>query len=144
MSRAHSARQYAKSAAQKIGLKPGPWLAVGAPAHYRSLLGDLPPGAVLETAPPGARPAHHYDLIHVFVGSVNALATALDTLAPGLAPGGALWVSWPKKGSALFVDLTEDAIREQALACDLVDVKVCAIDADWSGLKLVRRKRPER
>lgn len=144
MSQARSARHDAKSVAQKLGLKPGPWLAVGAPAHYRSLLGDLPAGAVLETAPPGAPPAQRYGLIHVFVGSANALATALDTLAPGLSPGGALWVSWPKKTSALFVDLSENAIREQALARDLADVKVCAIDADWSGLKLVRRKRPER
>ena len=57
-----------------------------------------------------------------------------------LAPGGMIWVSWPKKASKLFIDLTEDGLREVLLPTGWVDVKVCAVDADWSGLKFLRRK----
>ena len=69
------------------------------------------------------------------------LARNLPRLEPRLAQGGMLWVSWPKKTSKLFVDLTEDGIRKLCLPRGLVDVKVCAVDNDWSGLKLMRRKR---
>ena len=69
-----------------------------------------------------------------------ALARDLPKLETRLAQGGMLWVSWPKKTSKLFVDLTEDGIRRLCLPMGLVDVKVCAVDADWSGLKLLRRK----
>jgi len=68
------------------------------------------------------------------------LARDLPKLEPELADGGMLWVSWPKKSSKLFVDLTEDGIRKICLPLGLVDVKVCAVDADWSGLRLHRRK----
>ena len=68
---------------------------------------------------------------------------ALEAAAPvvtAAAQGAALWVSWPKKASKLFIDLTEDGLREVLLPTGWVDVKVCAVDADWSGLKFLRRK----
>jgi hypothetical protein len=64
----------------------------------------------------------------------------LPKLEPRLEDGGMIWVSWPKKTSSLFADLTEDGIRKICLPMGLVDVKVCAVDNDWSGLKLLRRK----
>ena len=81
-----------------------------------------------------------FDFIHLFVKATADLARDLPKLEPRLADGGMLWVSWPKKSSKLFVDLTEDGIRKICLPLGLVDVKVCAVDADWSGLRLYRRK----
>jgi hypothetical protein len=80
------------------------------------------------------------DAAHVFVTERAALADAIRRLLPLLAPAGQLWVSWPKKASKVATDITEDAIREIALPTGLVDVKVCAVDEIWSGLKLVIRK----
>jgi hypothetical protein len=74
------------------------------------------------------------------VSNESSLARDLPKLELRLATGGMLWVSWPKKSSNLFRDLTEDGIRKVCLPMRLVDVKVCAVDADWSGLKLMRRK----
>jgi len=79
---------------------------------------------------------------HVFVISRAALEDAVHRLLPLLAPSGFLWVSWPKKASKVPTDITEDVIRDVALPTGLVDVKVCAVDATWSGLKLmIRRER---
>jgi hypothetical protein len=80
------------------------------------------------------------DAAHVFVTGRVDLESAIARLRPLLAPDGFLWVSWPKKASRVPTDITEDAIREVALPTGLVDVKVCAIDETWSGLKLVIRK----
>ena len=77
---------------------------------------------------------------HVFVTARAVLDCKLRLLLPLLAPGAFIWVSWPKKGSKVATDITEDTIRELALPLGLVDVKVCAIDAIWSGLKLMRRR----
>jgi hypothetical protein len=65
---------------------------------------------------------------------------SLFAVSGKLDADGSLWISWPKKSSPLFVDLTEDGIRAIALPTGLVDVKVCAVNADWSGLKLMVRK----
>lgn len=83
------------------------------------------------------------DAAHIFVTRYEAMAAKLDHLRPLLAPGGFIWVSWPKKASKVRTDITEDRIRDCILpATDLVDVKVCAVDQIWSGLKLmVRRTR---
>ena len=79
---------------------------------------------------------------HVFVTSRAALEEAVSRLLPLLAPSGFLWISWPKKASKVPTDITEDVIRAVALPLHLVDVKVCAVDATWSGLKLmIRRER---
>jgi hypothetical protein len=80
------------------------------------------------------------DAAHVFVTDRSALEAKLHELKPLLAPSGFIWVSWPKKASKVPTDITEDVIREVCLPMGLVDVKVCAIDATWSGLKLMRRK----
>ena len=83
------------------------------------------------------------DAAHIFVTTRAALETKLGELMPLLEPSGFIWVSWPKKASKVTTDITEDGIREVILPeNDLVDVKVCAVDAVWSGLKLmVRRNR---
>ena len=82
--------------------------------------------------------------IHRFASSQAELARAFPRLAGALADDGMLWVSWPKRASGVPTDLTEDRIREIALPYGLVDVKVCAVDEVWSGLKLVRRRELRR
>lgn len=85
-------------------------------------------------------PEHVFDAAHIFVTSRKDLERKLAHLRVLVPPHGFLWVSWPKKASKVPTDITEDAIREVALPLGLVDVKVCAVDATWSGLKLVIRK----
>ena len=80
------------------------------------------------------------DAAHIFVTSRGELEAKLHHLMPLLGPGGFIWISWPKKASKVPTDITEDAIREVCLPMELVDVKVCAVDATWSGLKLTRRR----
>lgn len=80
------------------------------------------------------------DAAHIFVTKREALETHLAELMPLLAPSGFIWVSWPKKAAKVPTDITEDTIREVALPMGLVDVKVCAVDETWSGLKLMKRK----
>jgi hypothetical protein len=86
-----------------------------------------------------ARPSGRLDFIQLFVRRRVDLERRLPRLAAALEVDGALWVSWPKKASGVATDLTEDVVRRVALAHRLVDVKVCAVDAVWSGLKLVYR-----
>jgi hypothetical protein len=120
---------------KKLGYKPGMRAhVVSAPKHYRELLGDVP--ADVEFL---ARAAADLDLVHLFVRSRADLSKAFPPLAPLLKPAGMLWVSWPKKTSKLVGDLGENEVRAIGLAAGLVDVKVCAVDEDWSGLKFVRR-----
>ena len=121
-----------KLLADKLGLKAGMTAAaIAPPATYAGLLGDIPV--------PGPLGRRSYEFIHLFVPGQTALDRLLPRALARLAPHGALWVSWPKKTSPLFKDLTEDGIRASALALGIVDVKVCAVDADWSALKLMRR-----
>ena len=80
------------------------------------------------------------DAAHVFVTSRLALEEAVHRLLPVLARSGFIWISWPKKASKVATDISEDTIRDVALPLGLVDVKVCAVDATWSGLKLMIRK----
>ncbi len=86
------------------------------------------------------RPEAPIDAAHVFVTERADLAAKLTQLLPLLEPAGMIWVSWPKKASTVPTDITEDAIRDICLPMGLVDVKVCAVDEIWSGLKLVIRK----
>ena len=88
------------------------------------------------------RPETPIDAAHVFVTEREALEKKLHQLMPLLAASGFIWVSWPKKASKVPSDITEDTIREVCLPMGLVDVKVCAVDATWSGLKLMKRKSP--
>lgn len=87
-----------------------------------------------------ATPVPDLDHAHIFVTERAVLAEKLKLLRPLLQPAGAIWVSWPKKAAKVPTDVTEDTVREIALPMGLVDVKVCAIDGTWSGLKLVIRK----
>lgn len=87
-----------------------------------------------------AAPEAPVEAAHVFVTERIALERAIDRLLPLLARDGFLWVSWPKKASKVDTDISEDVIRDVVLPLGLVDVKVCAVDATWSGLKLVIRK----
>src|SRR3712207_5794611 len=81
------------------------------------------------------------DAAHIFVTRYSDMQSKLAALRPLLGPGGFIWVSWPKKASKVASDITEDRIRDAILpATDLVDVKVCAVDSIWSGLKLMVRK----
>jgi hypothetical protein len=82
------------------------------------------------------------DAAHIFVTTYAEMEVKLAALRPLLAPGGFIWVSWPKKASKVPTDITEDRIRAAVLpATDLVDVKVCAVDSTWSGLKLMVRRK---
>ncbi len=122
---------------QKLGIKPGDVVcAINPPPHYGQLLKPLPAGSVV------AADAESPALVHVFAKNRQALADMAEWLVSLPAPGGAVWVSWPKKSSALFADLTEGGICQIMLPTGWVDVKVCAVDADWSGLKFLRRRAP--
>ena len=87
-----------------------------------------------------ARPEAPVDAAHIFVTERVALEAKLHELMPLLGPSGFIWVSWPKKASKVPTDITEDTIREICLPMGLVDVKVCAVDTIWSGLKLMQRR----
>jgi len=120
---------------QKLGLRAGQRAAfVGAPAQLAKLLGELPHGLRLL-----ARPAARMDFIHAFTRNTQELERRFPAWAAQLSPAGCLWISWPKKSSPMFTGLSEDGVRRIGLAAGLVDVKVCAVDEDWSGLKFVRR-----
>jgi hypothetical protein len=81
-----------------------------------------------------------YDLIHIFTTARAVLEELIAQLKAVIVVNGVIWVSWPKKAARVATDITEDVVREIALPLGLVDVKVCAVDAVWSGLKLVIRK----
>jgi hypothetical protein len=122
--------------AKKLGIKPGQRVALlGAPSNYRRLLAPVPDGVKF-----GTKLAKSVELVHLFTSSKAALAKMLTTCRKTLGPDAAIWVSWPKKASKVPTDITEDTIRELALPLGLVDIKVCAVDETWSGLKLVLRK----
>ena len=107
------------------------------PRGYRKLLGTLPSGARIETRDDAGNTPRAF--IHYFTKTRSALEKRFPVLERALTPAGMLWISWPKGTSGVTTDLTENVIREIGLANGLVDVKVCAVDATWSGLKFVRR-----
>lgn len=121
--------------ARKLGF------AEGAPVWARSMP-DSVRAEIAETVSPRyiSRPVKGLSAAHLFHTSASALEADLAKLRPLLAPEGMVWVSWPKKASKVATDITEDVIRTVALPMGFVDVKVCAVDAVWSGLKLVIRK----
>jgi len=123
---------------KKLGMKPGQRIRfVAAPPEFASALGELPPGFTFADA--ADDDASALDLIVFFTTSADELQARFDALARSLTPAGMLWIAWPKKTSGVRTDLTEDVVRRIALDGGMVDVKVCAIDATWSGLKLVYR-----
>jgi hypothetical protein len=122
--------------AHKLSLKPGlrTWWE-GMPDEVRAEIESegLALGLLDATEAP-------IEAAHVFVTSRAALEESVSRLLPLLAPSGFLWISWPKRAANVPTDITEDVIRDVALPLGLVDVKVCAVDATWSGLKLMIRR----
>jgi hypothetical protein len=119
----------------KLGIKAGARLQfVAAPRHFAPQLGELPEGA--RVASRGL-----LDFAMLFVKSKSELEKGFARLRDRLETNGMLWVAWPKKTSGVVSDLTEGIVRDFGLAAGLVDVKVCAVDDTWSGLKFVRRLR---
>jgi hypothetical protein len=130
-----SAGYSGKTLSVKLGLKSGQrLLVVGGPSHVDSLIADAPTGI--------ARLARlaEFDVAWVFATRADDLASQLSRLLPKMADGAMIWASWPKKASGVTTDVTEDRVRDAALPLGLVDVKVCAVDETWSGLKLLRRR----
>ena len=122
--------------AKKLGIREGSHVAlVGAPQGFTSLLEPLPTGVTFD-----GTPAASSDIVHMFTMQRHTLERHLAALRKTLRPDAAVWVSWPKKASKVPTDITEDTVRELALPLGFVDVKVCAVDDVWSGLKLVVRK----
>jgi hypothetical protein len=128
--------------AKKLGIKAGCRMSViSAPAHYDELLAPLPANVERVRKPDGTT-----QLVHIFATRRVELEKALRDALSKIPADGAIWISWPKKAAKVPTDITEDVIREVALPLGLVDIKVCAVDEVWSGLKLVVRKelRPPR
>jgi hypothetical protein len=123
-----------KPLATKLGIKP----------EHSVVLDNAPTGFVVEGLPDGVTPItrlgrSEYDVILAFCPDRARLAKRLPVLLPRTRSAGMIWVAWPKRSSGVPTDLDENGVRELALPLGVVDVKVCAIDATWSGLKLVRR-----
>ncbi len=126
-----------KPLAEKLGIKPNAEVTlVNAPANYRKLLGKLPAGVKFSES---------NEFVHLFTKRRRDLEKQLSILRKNIADTGTVWVSWPKKSAGVATDITEDVIRAVALPLGFVDVKVCAVDETWSGLKLmIRRKKRKR
>ena len=128
------------SQAAKLGLRPG----------QRVYLHHRPPGWALADPPDGLvdagqdEPSAPTDVIIAFFGAADELPRALDGLARRIYPEGALWAAWPRRAGGHRSDITDTVIRRYALPIGLVDVKVAAIDDDWSGLRLVWRTEHRR
>ena len=121
-----------KPMAEKLGIKPNAEVTlVNAPANYRKLLGKLPAGVKFSGS---------NEFVHLFTKRRRDLEKQLSILRKNIADTGTVWVSWPKKSAGVATDITEDVIRAVALPLGFVDVKVCAVDKTWSGLKLMIRR----
>lgn len=126
-----------RSLVDKLGLKVGfKAIILNPPANYGDTLGELPAGVTLAEGLQGP-----LDFIQFFTRSRQELALEFPSLKGALAPAGMLWVSWPKRAAGVETDLDEKVVREVGLENGLVDVKVCAVDETWSGLKFVYRTR---
>jgi hypothetical protein len=125
---------------QKLGIKSGTnAVVINGPENYRKLLGKLPDGVRLTN-----HLTANADFVHFFTTRRGELQEQLKLLRAKLCDTGTLWVSWPKKSCGVPTDVTEDVIRDVALPLGLVDTKVCAVDATWSGLKLMVRRENRR
>ena len=120
---------------QKLGIREGDVVCViDDPGNARELITPLPPGATFGATPQEAQ------IVVLFVTERRALAEQIETMGQAVFPNRSLWIAWPKRSSGVDTDMTEDVVREVALPLGLVDNKVCAIDATWSGLRIVWRK----
>ncbi|HEX7937392.1 MAG TPA: DUF3052 domain-containing protein [Gemmatimonadaceae bacterium] len=121
---------------KKLGVGEGATVVViGAPKNYAMLVAPLPIGARISSRMPQAP-----TFVHVFCVKRADLAKHLGKLRRRITPDGVVWVSWPKQASKVPTDITEDTIRAEALPLGFVDIKVCAVDATWSGVKLMIRR----
>ena len=119
--------------AKKLGIKPGFNIKlVNAPDNYFDLFTDLPVDLNFSEDDHTKK-----DLVHFFTKKEDEFIKTLPFLKDQIKPNGIIWVSWPKKASKVLTDITEDTIRNYAIKIGLVDIKVCAVDEIWSGLKLV-------
>ena len=126
--------------AKKLGIDIGSRIFLSdAPKDYLKLVAPLPEGVRVVRKIDGET-----DIVHIFSAERARLAAALRATLKRIKPDGTIWVSWPKKSSKVPTDITEDTIREVALPMGLVDIKVCAVDEVWSGLKLVVRRENRR
>ncbi len=121
------------------------WQKLGLASGMRVYIADPPPNVdtLLAGAPKDLARLSRLaacDMALVFVTARSEVESATARVAPKLAPGGALWFAWPKRASGVATNVTEDGLRELVLPTGWVDVKVCAVDATWSGLKFLRRK----
>jgi hypothetical protein len=122
---------------KKLGIKPGATLGlIGAPDDFDRTLGVLPDDVAVRRRLQGS-----LDVIVAFYVERSVFERRLPALRGALRPAGGLWVAWPKRVSGVTTDMSETVVRELGLAAGLVDNKVCAIDAVWSGLRLVYRLR---
>jgi bifunctional DNA-binding transcriptional regulator/antitoxin component of YhaV-PrlF toxin-antitoxin module len=122
---------------RKLGIKEGARLAfINAPKDFQAYLGPLPHDAEVVK-----RLRKPLDLVLLFVTTERALARDFAKLAEKLATNGMIWIAWPKKSSGVATDLSEGRVQRIGLDAGLVDVKICAIDDTWSGLKFVIRLR---
>ncbi|MAU13597.1 MAG: DUF3052 domain-containing protein [Anaerolineaceae bacterium] len=136
MSQSQSAGYSGTPLIKKLGIKPGNRVAfVHAPDHYLDLLGPLPDGVEFLSLE-----AEQLDFVHAFYVEREQLAAEFAKLAAAIAKHGMVWISWPKKASKVPTDITGNDVREVGLEAGLVDVKVAAVDAVWSGHKFVYRK----
>ena len=125
---------------RKLGFKPGMRILLeGAPENYAELVAPLPDGVCIVGK--SRRPV---DLVHYFTTRAADLVKKLPKFRNQIEEDGTIWVSWPKKSANVPTDVTEDVVRREALRGELVDVKVCAVDDVWSGLKLVVRLKNRR
>ena len=121
--------------ARKLGIRPAARMFVRAPpANYAALLAPLP-----ESVQRVRRIDARTDLIHLFATRASALRRELAVARRAMRDDAVIWVSWPKKAAGVDSDISENGVRALALPLGLVDVKVCAVDETWSGLKLVLR-----
>ena len=122
--------------AKKLGIKDGfAILGINPPDNFDELLAPLPDGVTMLAAP-----LAEIDLIHLFTNSREELFGKLAECVRLIKQNGSIWVSWYKKAAKLPTEITEDTVREAAFPLGLVDIKVCAVDEKWSGLKLVIRR----
>jgi hypothetical protein len=128
-----------KGVVEKLGIKPGFSVFVDGASAYGTIIGPLPAGVTVKII---LRPP--LDMVHVFATRAADLAGKLRRYRSAIAPDGMIWVSWPKKSSGIASDLSDTVVRETALPVGLVDIKVCAIDDTWSGLKFVIPKDQRR
>lgn len=122
--------------AKKLGFKEGHRVRVtNAPSNYHKLVRPIPDNVTISS-----RITTNIDIWHLFTKSFDELQSKLPLLMESINQNGSIWISWPKMSSGVPTSVTEDSIRTAALPLGLVDIKVCAVDETWSGLKLVIRK----